>query len=292
MDIRELVPIGTKTTMRIGGAARSFAELRTPQDAEEAVRVAAERGLPLIVLGSGSNTIFADGTVEALVVRIAAATTTIDGTTVRVDAGKNLPMLVNELAQAGLDLSALTGIPGTVGGALFGNAGQGPGGVWIDTFVRSVRAYMDGGWRTLTRDECHFRYRESGFKDTGAPVIIWSAELAVPQRPTDEVQAEVQRLLQRRLDTQPHVKTAGSCFKALPDGTPAWKLVDAAGLRGKTIGGIQIAEKHANFLLNVGNATFADTLEMTALIRRSVPQIAGIEMRLYGNDGQLVAQGA
>ncbi len=287
MEVKENVPVGTKTTMRIGGAARYFGEPKTREDVEQAVAFAAEKNIPLIVLGNGANTIFADGTIEALVIRIAAAATVIDGNIVTVEAGKNLAMLINELADKDLDLSTLTGIPGTVGGALFGNAGQGHGGIWIDTFVRSVTAYVDGSWKTLSREECEFRYRESGFKDARGPVIIWSAVLEVPGKPAADVKAEVQRLLQKRIETQPHLKTAGSCFKSLPDGTPAWKLVDAAGLRGTTVGGIQIAEKHANFLLNVGNATFDDALNITALIKEKVPQIAGIEMRLYGNDGRL-----
>ena len=84
------------------------------------------------------------------------------------------------------------------------------------------------------------------------------------------------------------MKTAGSCFKSLPDGTPAWKLIDAAGLRGTTIGGVQVAEKHANFLLNVGGAKFTDAVELTTMIREKIPQIAGIEMRFYGEDGKIV----
>jgi UDP-N-acetylmuramate dehydrogenase len=86
----------------------------------------------------------------------------------------------------------------------------------------------------------------------------------------------------------PTKKTAGSAFKSLPDGTPAWKLIEAAGLRGTKVGDIEISEKHCNFLLNVGKATFDDVLKVTALIREKVPRIEGIEMRLYGNDGQIV----
>lgn len=287
MVIQEHVAIGSKTTMKIGGTARYYAELLTKEDVEEAVKFAQEKNLPLITFGGGANTVFADGEINALVVRMKADKVEITGNKVQVQAGKIMGSFLNELVEKDLDLSSLTGIPGTVGGAIFGNAGQGAGGIWIDSFVESVTVYVDGTWKTLTKEECHFSYRESGFKEMTGPVIIWEAVLNVPNKPAAEVKAEIERLLQKRIEMQPHIKTAGSCFKSLPDGTPAWKLIDAAGLRGTTIGGVQIAEKHANFLLNIGNGTFKDIVEMTDLIKKKVPQIAGIEMRLYGEDGLL-----
>lgn len=287
MQLQELVSVGGKTTMRIGGKARYYAELKTREDVEEAYRFAMEKNVPVIALGGGSNTVFADGTIEALVVRLKADHVRVSGNIVQVEAGKILASLLNDLAKHNLDLAALTGIPGTVGGAIFGNAGQGPLGMWINTFVKHVTVFMDGQWRTLTTEECDFRYRESIFKDTPTPPLIWEVELEVPSRPEAEVKAEIEKLLKKRIETQPHIKTAGSCFKALPDGTPAWKLIDAAGLRGRKEGGVQIAEKHANFLLNIGNATFADVVRLTTLVREKVPEIAEIEMRLYGEDGRL-----
>jgi UDP-N-acetylmuramate dehydrogenase len=294
----ELVPIGRKTTMHIGGQARYFAELATKDDVEKAWEFAKEKKLPLIPLGGGSNTVFADGVIEAVVVKINSNTLHVVGNVVTVRAGKILANLINELADMDLDLSALTGIPGTVGGALVGNAGQGAKGIWMDHFVESVTAFFDGNWNTFSKKQCNFRYRESGFKDlsdthdqaTGfRSTIIWDATLIVPSRPAKEIKAEVESLLKKRIETQPHIKTAGSCFKSLTDGTPAWKLIDAAGLRGQRFGDVQISEKHANFLLNIGKASFQDIVSATRTIRRRVPEIAGIEMRMYGNDGRIVA---
>ena len=284
MIIQENIPVGGKTTMRIGGAARYYAELATKEDAEESLHFAVEKNLPLFVLGGGSNTIFADGIINALVVRIKADAVTIDGNRVTVQGGKNLPMLINELAKKNLDLSPLTGILGTVGGAIFGNAGQGPTGIWIDRYVESVTVLIDGTWKTLSQEECHFRYRESFFKDFGKPVIIWETTLTVPSRPEVEAKAEIERLLQKRIETQPHVKTAGSCFKAVGE-TPAWKLIDAAGLRGFKVGDVQIAEKHANFLLNVGKATFGDAKSIVEKVREKIPEQLEVEMRFVENSG-------
>lgn len=296
MTIQEHIPLGPKTTMRIGGTARYYADLLTKEDVEEAVKFANEKNIPLIVFGGGSNTVFADGEVNALVCRIKAEKTEVTGNSVTVEAGMILASLINKLAEHDLDLSALTGIPGTIGGAIFGNAGQGPKGIWLNSFVESVTAFVDGEWKTLSKDECNFRYRESHFKDVSLSPkssvlspIIWTATLTVPSRPGAEVKTEVERLLQKRFETQPHLKTAGSCFKALPDGTPAWQLIDKAGLRGTKIGGIQIAEKHANFLLNIEKGTFDDVLKITALVKEKVPEIAGIEMRLFGDDGRIAS---
>lgn len=289
MDIREHEPIGTKTTMRIGGTARFYAELRSEEDVEFAYRFAVQHSIPLIVIGGGSNTIFNNHETDALVVRIKADATHWEGNTVRVQSGKFLASLVMEAAERGLDLSALTGIPGMVGGAIFGNAGQGHGGIWIDSFVRKVKVFKLGEWHLYEPEECRFSYRESAFKHLSEPTLIWETVLEIPSGQPETVKAEVERLLKKRIETQPHLKTAGSCFKSMPDGTPAWKLIEAAGLRGLTVGGIQVSEKHANFLLNVGNGTFEDALEITKQIKAKVPNIEAVEMRFYDKRGNIVA---
>jgi UDP-N-acetylmuramate dehydrogenase len=285
--IQEMIPVGTKTTMRIGGTARYFAELTSTDDVEAAYGFCKQEGVPLIVLGGGSNTVFADGVIEALVVRIKAENVYIDGNLVQVETGKNLPMLINELAKKNLDLSPLTGILGTVGGAIFGNAGQGPTGIWIDTYVRDVTVFMEGEWSTFKKEECDFGYRESRFKHgpEHAP-IIWDVTMEIPSRPQADIEKDIQTLLQKRIETQPHVKTAGSCFKAV-GGTPAWKLIDAANLRGHTVGGVQIAEKHANFLLNIGNATYADAKGIVDDVKKAINEPLDVEMRFIENDGSL-----
>jgi UDP-N-acetylmuramate dehydrogenase len=300
LPFKEHEPLGPKTTMRIGGMARYFAELSTKVDVEEAVRFAADKGIPLVVLGSGSNTIFADSEIDALVVRIAAQHVTVNTsnertstrTNVHVDAGKSLATLINELAKQGLDLSPLTGIPGTVGGAVFGNSGQGPQGIWVDFYVESVTAFIDGQWRTLTREECNFRYRESRFKDhckspiRQSPIIIWSANLTIPTGDPASIHVEIERLLQKRIETQPHQRTAGSCFKAIGS-TPAWQLIDAAGLRGFTHGGVRISEKHANFLISEKGATFEDAVEVVRTVQEKIPERLEVEMRFFQPDGSL-----
>jgi len=286
MNIQENVPLRPKTTMRIGGTARYFVELKTKEDVQEATAFATSHNIPIVVFGGGSNTIFADGEIEALVVRTTANAVQIENNCITVEAGKNLAMLINELAEQGLDLSPLTGIPGSVGGAIFGNAGQGPKGTWIDSFVESVTAYVDGKWKEFSRDECKLGYRNSIFKNQSQALapVIWSTNLSIPTLPAAEIKAEIDRLLNKRFETQPHVKTAGSCFKAT-DETPAWGLIDEAGLHGLKIGDVQVSEKHANFLLNEGEASFEDAAAIVQKIRDSINQPLEVEMRFIKNDG-------
>lgn len=285
MQLLEFVPLSPKTTMRIGGMARYFAELLSREDIEDAWRFAQEHHLPLVPLGAGSNTIFADGTVEAVVIQVKADSVKCEANSVMVQAGKHLASLVSECAKSGLDLSALTGIPGTVGGAIFGNAGQGPKGIWTDSFLIEVEVFVDGSWKTLQRGECGFGYRNSIFKNMPG-VIVWEAVFSPPVKSPGEIEAEIQKLLQHRKDAQFFGRTAGSCFKGLPDGTSAWKLIDAAGLRGFKVGGVQISEKHANFLVNMeGKGTFADAVAVVEKVKQSVPVLPGVEMRFIGKDG-------
>lgn len=286
MELKELVTLAGKTTMRIGGQARYYGEIQTKEDVGQAVKTAQGKNLPLILLGGGSNTLFADGIIEAVVIRMKASETIVDGNTVTVKAGVILGSLINELAEKNLDLSALTGIPGSIGGAVVGNAGQGPKGVWIDSFVDTVEALVEGQWRTFTKEECEFAYRESVFKHMSSVPIIWQVTMTVPSRPSTEIKADIETLLQKRIETQPHLRTAGSCFKAI-GGTPAWQLIDKVGLRGKKFGGVEIAQKHANFLLNDGTATYADAVAAVDAVKQAIPENLEVEMRFIETDGSV-----
>lgn len=283
--------------MKIGGTARYFAALKTKDDVEGAYQFSREKNIPLILLGAGSNTIFADGTIEALIAKVTAESLNIEKNSITVEAGKYLAVLINELAEKNLDLSPLTGIPGTIGGAIFGNAGQGFGGTWIDSFIESVEVFewkeQSGKWKVYSKEECKFGYRTSVFKSFSSlhfalsTPLIWSATLRIPSRPREEIKAKVEQLLKKRIETQPHVKTAGSCFLSKSKEEPAWKLIDAAGLRGHKIGGVEVSPKHTNFLINTGEATFADAKAIVEHIQKTVPTELHIEMRFIGNDGSL-----
>lgn len=285
MELKESFPLRPKTTMRIGGTAKYFVELKTKEDAEEAYKFAQEKGLPLLVLGSGSNTIFANEEIQAVIVQVKNEAESWEGNIVTLGAGKNLAMFINECAEKGLDISPLTGIPGTLGGAVFGNAGQGPSGTWIDGYVEEVTAFIDGKWETLSNAKCDFTYRESAFKKMTSP-LLWEIVLQIPKGDPAVIKANIETILQRRIETQPHLKTAGSCFKAVA-GTPAWQLIDDVGLRGATIGDVEIAHKHANFLLNKGEATYEDACAIVEKAKKAIPKELEVEMRFVEKDGSL-----
>lgn len=292
MEIKENEPLKNKTTMKIGGLARFYAEPEAREDIEDAYKFAKENGVPLIVFGAGSNTIFSDGTINALVVRIKASEVIFPepapepAPEFEVESGKNLAQLVNELADQGLDLSTLTGIPGTFGGAVIGNAGQGPGGTWLDSYVESVTVFDDGEWKEMNKDECKFSYRESIFKTNNA--IVWSAKLKLPKSEPHLIKKQIDYLLQKRISDQPHVKTSGSCFKAADDGTPAWQLIEKAELRGFKVGGVHVSDKHCNFLINDEDGSFEDVVKIIDTIKKSAPDVGAVEMRLIGEDGGLI----
>jgi UDP-N-acetylmuramate dehydrogenase len=150
-----------------------------------------------------------------------------------------------------------------------------------------VEVFDGGSWKTFKRAEGGFGYRDSVFKKMPG-VLIWEAVFSPPRRPSAEIEAEIKKLLQHRKEAQLFGRTAGSCFKGLPDGTPAWKLIDAAGLRGLKSGGVQISEKHANFLVNFdGKGTFSDAVAIVDKVRSSVPQLKGVEMRFVESDGKV-----
>jgi UDP-N-acetylmuramate dehydrogenase len=283
MIIAEYVSLGPKTTMHIGGKARYFVEVNTRQELEEAWVFAKKEALPFIPLGAGSNTIFFDGVVQAVVAHINASSVAVEDSRAIAEAGKPLASLVSECADIGLDCSSLAGIPGTVGGAIFGNAGQGPTGTWIDSFVESVDVFEGGTWNILPKTACRFAYRESAFKKR--PAVIWSATLLLPRRDTALIKADIAEAQRKRREAQIASRTAGSCFKAASDGTPAWKFIDAAGLRGMKVGDVQLSEKHANFLVNVNNGTYADAVALVGKIRQAVPVPLGVEMRFFDENG-------
>ncbi len=286
MDIKENESLKNKTTMKIGGLARYYVELESKSDVEEAHKFAKDKNIPLIVFGAGSNTIFADGTINALVVRIKASDVSIDDDQVIAESGKNLAQLVNELAEKELDLSTMTGIPGTLGGAVIGNAGQGPSGTWLDKFIESVTVFDDGEWKEISKDECKFSYRESIFKTN--KVIIWSAKLKLPKSEPHLIKKQIDYLLQKRISDQPHVKTSGSCFKSADDGTPAWQLIEKAELRGFKVGGVHVSDKHCNFLINEEDGSFEDVVKIINTIKENAPEVGAVEMRLIGEDGKMM----
>lgn len=265
------------TWFRVGGPAEV---LYRPADEDDLIDFMTGRpgDVPVTVLGVGSNVLIRDGGVPGVVIRLGKsfAAARAEGELVTAGAGA-LDVTVAATAQrAGLTgLEFLSGIPGTVGGALRMNAGA-YGSETRDVLVSARAIDGLGHARTLTVAEMGLSYRHCSVPEDW---IFTSAVFRARPGDPATIAQSMADIRDAREDTQPRrVRTGGSTF-ANPDGHKAWKLIDAAGCRGLRIGGAQVSEKHCNFLLNVGDATAADIEALGEEVRRRVQETSGVELR-------------
>ncbi|HUG09955.1 MAG TPA: UDP-N-acetylmuramate dehydrogenase [Opitutaceae bacterium] len=282
-------PLGAKTTLRVGGPARCYAEPAGEEDLAALVREAAKFGIPVLMLGRGSNLLVPDAGVRALVIRLQGAgwqqfTPLADGT-VWAGAGMRLKELCGLAAAQGLaGFEFLEGIPGTLGGALRMNAGAMGGGMF--DVVESVRALLpDGSVRTLKRGEFHVAYREC--RELEGAIALGAALQPVSHEDTATVRERIAAFQARRHETQPRESSAGCMFKN-PPGTSAGLEIDRAGLKGLRIGDAEVSPVHANFIINRGHATSADVVALMREVRSRVRVARGVdlepEVQLFGAD--------
>jgi UDP-N-acetylmuramate dehydrogenase len=282
-------PLAPLTTFGIGGPADWFLDALTPDDVIAAVRAAAEDALPVVVLGGGSNMLVGDKGVRGLVMR--ARTSRIareaDGL-LRADAGVTLNGLVRRTILDGLGgLEAWAGTPGTVGGAVVGNAHW--AGRLIGERVALVTLLTRGGRvADVPADQMGFGYDRSRVQDTGE-IVLSAAFRLTPGHSPESLRETARRSLLHRKQTQPlRLPSAGCIFQNpvpgidhLPEGTPwsAGALVDRAGLKGHGVGGARISSVHANFIVNEGGATARDVRALVDLARAEVGRQFGVQLR-------------
>jgi UDP-N-acetylenolpyruvoylglucosamine reductase len=271
-------PLSRHTYMRLGGPAAYFAEPPTIKALIEIAAWATSEGIPLRILGGGSNILVADEGLAAVVLSLRAASNevTFEGTRVTAGGGVMLPALAR--AAAANDLGGLEfaiGIPGTIGGALQSNAGVGDGRD-IGSLVETVEIPDDGGVYALSRSELDFAYRTSSLHGTNA--IVLRATLALEPRPRAECEAEMTRLLEARQASQPTAeRNAGSIFRN-PEGDAAGRLIEAAGCKGLAVGGARVSDLHANFIVHDGTATAADIAALMLEVRTRVAAASGVTL--------------
>ncbi len=271
-------PLGPMTTWRIGGPAELLA---TPADVDDVIRAVAwanGRGVAWRVLGNGSNLLVRDGGVRGLVLRIRKALDGIEitGSRVLAGAGASLPALANAAAEEGLaGVEFGSGIPGCVGGAIVMNAG------WHEFEVGNVVhavTYLesDGMVAKYSHYASRFGYRRSAFR--GRRGVVLFAEFALTR---DDPAAVKDRLLHyagsRKANQPTELPSCGSVFLK-PEGDFAGRLIEAAGLKGRTLGGIQVSEKHANFFVNVGGGTARDALALVEQVEQEVFDKFGVKL--------------
>lgn len=283
-------PMRYHTTLRVGGPADAFISVRTLTELQQVIRFTRERDLPLLVLGEGSNLIVRDGGIRGIVMRLNGEMTrlTFDTTEVEVGSGFYLPLLVIKTAQQGLSgLECCTGVPGTVGGALISNAGTAEEFIG-DCIKRVTVITADGEVRILNRPDLRFGYRWSNLKEHGLVIVDVILELH-----PDDPKAIMERIHRRwryRWETQPvNLPCAGCIFKN-PPGDRAGRLIDAVGLKGFRVGDAQISPVHANFIVNLGNATAKDVLALAEIMRQTVYDKFGVtleyEVQIVGEDAE------
>jgi len=276
MKLQKNVLLKNYTTFLIGGPAQYFLIAKTKEDIISGLKMAREKKWPYFILGGGSNLLISDKGFKGLVVKIQDTKYKIQNTKMIVGAGTPLRVLVNvatRLSLTGLEWAA--GIPGTLGGAVLGNAGA--FGRSMKDVVEKVEALDDKdlSLSNYNKRKCEFGYRESLFKKRNNLVIL-SAVLELKKGNKKEIQKKVKQYLAQRKETQAlNYLSAGSVFKN-PQGKSAGELIEKAGLKGKRIGAAQISEKHANFIINVGNAKAKDVKELISLVEKEVKKKFGV----------------
>ena len=266
------------TTFRIGGPADYLA---TPTNVDELlalINIAKENELPITLIGNGSNLLVRDKGIRGLVIKIAnqMAGESIEGNVLTFDAGISLALASHKAAKLGLTgMEFASGIPGTIGGAAYMNAGAYDGE--MKNIIKSVRILKeDGTIEELSNEDMQFGYRKSVIQGTKDIVVSVTVELAPGEQ--EAIYAKMADFNERRTSKQPLDKpSAGSTFKR-PPGYFAGTLIDQAGLKGYTVGGAQVSEKHAGFVINIGDATCADVLQLIKDVQDKIMEINGVKL--------------
>ncbi|MEX1343260.1 MAG: UDP-N-acetylmuramate dehydrogenase [Candidatus Limnocylindrales bacterium] len=273
-------PLERFTTMRVGGPADLFAEVRNLFELRGIVRFARQRDLPLFLIGRGSDLVISDAGIGGLVVLVRAAGVRTEGECIVAEAGVQMAKLATVGKNAGLTgLEFGLAIPGTVGGAVWANAGA------HGSDVRGVLASAlvvgpEGDEGALDPDGLGMAYRETTLKHgpPGRPHVVLEATFALEPAEPDTIAERLASIRRWRQEHQPvGQKSAGSVFRN-PEGDSAGRIIDELGLKGRRVGGAQVSPKHANFIVNTGGASAADVRELGGLVRETVRRERGLEL--------------
>jgi UDP-N-acetylmuramate dehydrogenase len=276
--VREHEPLAPHSWYGIGGRARYFLALEDDASFPALIaRLSAER-VSYLVIGAASNTLFAADEQPGLTIKLNTEKLAIEGSRVIVSAGYLMPKLAADAAKAGrTGLEFGAGVPGTVGGSVVGNAGA-FGREVKDGLISADLIDPLGKLHSLTAAQCRFAYRDSIFKSEKAGWVVRVATFETGEGDPAAIRARIKEVQKHRRETQPIEKRSlGSTFKN-PPGDAAGRLIDACGLKGQRIGGAQVSEKHANFIVNLGGATADDVLALMAEMRDRVFERFGIEL--------------
>lgn len=272
-------PVGRLTSARIGGNADALVGVRSADELAQTIQTLWQLELPYLVMGGGSNMLVSDAGVRQVVVLNQANKVEFHESAVWAESGAGLGSLARQAARKGLGgLEWAAGVPGTLGGAVAGNAGA-HGGDIAGCLQLATILHHEKGRQDWTLADLGFAYRESWLKRNPGQAVVLSAQLALTPRAEGEIRAEMDTFQAYRRLTQPPGASMGSMFKN-PAGNSAGRLIEQAGLKGKRIGNAQISPLHGNFFLNLGEARAADVFALIQEARQAVLKTAGIELEL------------
>jgi UDP-N-acetylmuramate dehydrogenase len=281
-------PLAKLTTMRVGGPADLLATAHNQFELRALVRFARSRELPLTILGRGSNVVISDRGIRGLVVHVRAEGSRVDGGTYIAEAGVAMARAATEAQKAGLSgLEFGLAVPGTVGGAVWANAGA--HGSDARAVLESADVLLaDGSERRLPVAELQLAYRESRFKhpatDAAGPTagneeIVLGARFTLEPATPEVIKDRLDDIRRWRQAHQPlGIPSAGSTFRNPADGPSAGELIERAGLKGREVGGATVSPKHANFVVNDRKGTAADVRRLVDVVRATIADAAGIDL--------------
>lgn len=271
----EQEPLSKHTTFRIGGNAEMFVTVSDETQLKAVVCACKENDIPLFVIGKGSNLLISDDGMKSVVLSLDGEfkNISLEENTITCGAGVNLAKLCTFALNNSLTgLEFAYGIPGSVGGAAYMNAGA-YGGEMKDVVKSVTHLTPQGELVTLSKDQLDLSYRHSVYKTTND--IIVSVTMELDNGDAEEIKAKMDDFMNRRKTKQPlEYPSAGSVFKR-PEGNFAGTLIEQCGLKGKTIGGAQVSEKHAGFIINIGDATCEDVMNLISFVQKTVKEETG-----------------
>ena len=292
MQILENEPMSKHTSFKVGGVARYFAKAESPDDLKKSLDLAHEKGLPFFILGNGTNLLVSDKGFDGVIVTLAGDFFSIEDLgngAFKVGAATPLGRFARSVLKQGFaGIHKLAGIPGTLGGAIYMNAGA--YGQEIGNCCTAVTVLdSDGNTREYAASECEFGYRQSIFQKNNA--IILSATFQLPTaeslgKTSADLEAELAECMAKRKASQPlNMPNAGSTFKRLSAGTadtptqiaPGY-YIEQAGLKGYRIGGAEVSTVHANFIVNADGATASDIKKLSEFVQSKVAEKFGIQL--------------
>ena len=278
-EVKEFVDLKKYNTYGIGGISKYLVMPEDIDDLSSLIKYLNKENIPWYVLGGGSNVILPDEDFDGAIIKLDKLNrVVIDNDIIIAESGVSLGMFVNTLLDHGfVNYAHLMGIPGTLGGAIVGNAGA--YNVSIFDYLISVSIIdADGNKKILNKEDIEYDYRYTEFK--GKNSIVVAASFKGIYGDVALVREQIRVNMEKRRNTQPlEYKNAGSVFKNPPEYSAGY-LIDHAGLKGLTVGGAKVSEKHANFIINYDNATSRDIIKLIGIIKNTVEDKFNIELNL------------